>query len=176
MIFGSSQGFIDIKMTRWDNNSQTRVTVASAHLVLSGMDMVWTPFSIPLIYSDWQNPDTCILVMTASGSAPAVSDYLYVDDLQFTGTVTGIAENGMTATISVYPNPANETIGIGFSRLGDQSVSLKIVDALGREVIFLPEVKVSDPIRIGISELPAGHYLLLVNTSKGRITKTFARE
>lgn len=76
MIFGNSQGYIDIQLTRWDGNMQMRFPVATAHFVLTGMAMGWSNFSIPLTYIDGNNPDSCIITLSASGNTPANNDYL----------------------------------------------------------------------------------------------------
>lgn len=91
MIFGSSQGSISVYLTRWDSGTNSQIAVASGSVTLSGMAMSWANFSIPLIYSDGGNPDSCIIFLKASGNNPTNNDYLWVDNLSFTGTVTGVS-------------------------------------------------------------------------------------
>jgi hypothetical protein len=63
MIFGSSQGYIDVQLTRWDTSMQMRMPVSSVHYVLTGMEMSWANFTIPLTYVDGKNPDSCIITL-----------------------------------------------------------------------------------------------------------------
>lgn len=91
MIYGTSQGSIQVYLTRWDAGMGMQMPVASGSVTLSGMAMSWANFSIPLTYTDGSNPDSCMIVMRASGSAPTNNDYLWVDNLAFTGTVTGLS-------------------------------------------------------------------------------------
>ncbi len=76
MIYGSSQGSIQVTLTRWDSGMGMRMPVASGNVTLSGMAMAWANFTIPLTYTDGNNPDSCIIVMKASGSNPTNNDYL----------------------------------------------------------------------------------------------------
>ena len=81
MIFGSSQGSVSARLTRWDNGLNQRVTVATAIQTLSGMAMSWANFIINFNYIDGGYPDTCIIILKASGINPTNSDYLWVDNL-----------------------------------------------------------------------------------------------
>ena len=97
MKYGTSAGFIDVQLTRWDVNSKTRINVASVHNVLSGMKMSWKAFTIPLVYVDNDNyPDSCIITLSASGSVPTTKDFLYIDNLSFTGTIAPV--------VAIIPN------------------------------------------------------------------------
>lgn len=95
MIFGNSQGHISVTLTRWDATSGTREVVATKTTTLSGMAMSWASFTVTLNYLTGNNPDTCIIELAASGATPTNNDYLWVDNLAFTGSVVGI-ENSNT--------------------------------------------------------------------------------
>src|ERR1035437_10128853 len=114
MIYGSSQGSVSVKLTRWDSGLNQRITVASANRTLSGMVMSWASFTIPFVYSDGMFPDTCMIVLKASGTSPAEYDYLFVDNLAFTGSNVGIENNEIQLNnISVFPNPSNNLLQVG---------------------------------------------------------------
>src|SRR5262249_28300307 len=76
MIFGSSQGSVSVTLTRWDASSSSRVVVATAAQTLSGMAMSWANFTINFNYMDGNYPDSCIIVLMASGANPTNNDYL----------------------------------------------------------------------------------------------------
>jgi hypothetical protein len=81
-----------------------------------------------LVGLDWVNGGSPANRIPVNGSA-----------IVFTGpTTTGIAENGDVPAMFYlgqnYPNPFNPATKIRYSILEESSVSLKIFDALGREV------------------------------------------
>jgi len=171
MIYGTSQGFIDVQLTRWDAQSQSRVTVASKHQVLAGMAMSWANFTIPLTYVDGGDPDSCIISLSASGSVPTNLDYLWVDNLGFSGLVAGISAVNSAPIISVYPNPASDKLVIDLSALNDKNVSIEIIDLQGKQVKSVDKIEVAANFSIDISDLSNGNYVINIHASKG-ISKT----
>lgn len=176
MIYGSSQGYVDIQLTRWDAGMNMRMPVASAHQVLSGMAMSWANFTIPLTYVDGSNPDSCMITFSASGSTPTANDYLYIDNLAFSGSVTGIAENHLAASISVYPNPASENLILDLSALKDKNVSVQVIDITGKQVQAVNNINVSSNTSLDISKLPLGTYVLNIISKEGTIQKNFIKQ
>lgn len=135
MIYGTSQGGIMVTLTRWDTGLNSRVTVATAATTLSGMAMSWATFSLNFVYTDGGNPDTCIIVMKASGNVPTNNDYLWVDNLAFSGTVLGIEKNKNTLSgLSVFPNPSSENFTVEFNNAGSNNVKLELLDLTGKVV------------------------------------------
>lgn len=133
MIYGSSQGSIQVTLTRWDSGMGMRMPVASGNVTLSGMAMSWANFTIPLTYVDGNNPDTCIIVMKASGSAPTNNDYLWVDNLAFSGTVTGIEnQESFVTDMSIYPNPSSDKVNFKFNIKTAQQINIEISDINGK--------------------------------------------
>lgn len=132
MIFGSSQGSIVVTLTRWDTLSSTRVPVATATKNLTGMAMSWANFSIPFTYTDGSYPDSCVIVMKASGSNPTQDDYLWVDNLTFVGTITAIspATYGLTG-FSIAPNPGTGSTRILVDSNIEQAAGLELISANG---------------------------------------------
>lgn len=176
MIYGSSQGYVDVQLTRWDAGMNMRMPVASAHLVLSGMAMSWANFTVPLTYADGNNPDSCMITFSASGSAPTANDYLYVDNLAFSGSVTGISENHFDANISVFPNPASDNLILDLSALQDKNVSVQIFDVTGKQVQFINSVGVASKTTLDISTLPKGNYVLNIIAKEGTLQRNFIKQ
>lgn len=133
MIYGASQGKINAVLTRWDAVNNVRVPVASINYTLSGMAMSWAAFTLPFVYTDGGLPDTCIITLMASGTAPTNNDYLWVDNLAFTGSVIGI-ENTTASTnlISVFPNPTHDEIKIAVSSAQQQNGVIELLDMNGK--------------------------------------------
>lgn len=170
MIYGSSQGSIQVTLTRWDSGLGMRMPVASGNVTLSGMAMAWANFTIPLIYTDGNNPDTCIIVMKASGSAPTNNDYLWVDNLAFSGVVTGIQnQESLLSNVSVFPNPSAELINVNLNLKSEQKVSLELIDMLGKVIIVkdLGTLQGDSKQSINVSGITKGTYLVRIFTEKG---------
>ena len=133
MIYGSSQGSLQVTLTRWDTGLNQRVSVATANQTLSGMAMSWANFTIPFTYSDGGFPDTCIIVLKASGSVPTNNDYLWVDNLAFSGTVTGIEKyDTFLNNMIVYPNPSTESITLNLNLKSSQQIKIEVTDLTGK--------------------------------------------
>lgn len=137
MIYGSSPGSLGVTLTRWDSGTNSRVVVASGNITHSpsAMVMSWGTFTVPLTYLDGNNPDSCIIVLKASGSNPTNNDYLWVDNLAFVGTVTGINEKQAAINgLSVFPNPVNTDLNVSFTSKESQNTSLELYNVTGAKV------------------------------------------
>lgn len=169
MIYGSSQGSIQVTLTRWDTGMNMRMPVASGNVTLSGMAMAWANFTIPLTYTDGNNPDSCIIVMKASGSTPTNNDYLWVDNLGFSGTVTGIQnQESLLSNVSVFPNPSAELINVNLNLKSEQKVSLELIDMLGKLIAVkdLGTLQGDSKQSINVSGITKGTYVVRVVTEK----------
>lgn len=176
MIFGSSQGYIDVKLTRWDAVNQTRVTVASKHQILSGMAMSWAAFTVPLTYSDGSYPDSCIITFSASGAVPADGDYLWVDNLSFSGTVAGIAQNTFNADITVFPNPAIDKLTLNLNALHDKYVNIEINNIQGKLAKSISNIEVTSNVSITVADLSKGNYVLNIFAKEGIVKRNFIKQ
>lgn len=135
MIYGSSQGSILVTLTRWDTGLNQRVSVGTASVTLSGMAMSWANFTLPFTYTDGGYPDTCIIVLKASGTAPTNNDYLWVDNLAFSGSVTGMENHtSFLNSVNVYPNPSHEQVVLAMSFKTPQDVTLEIRDITSKVI------------------------------------------
>lgn len=170
MIYGSSQGSIMVTLTRWDTGTNMRVAVASGSVTLSGMAMAWANFSIPLTYADGNNPDSCIIVLKASGSNPTNNDYLWVDNLAFSGVVTGLKnQETVLSYVNVFPNPSAELIHVNLNLKSEQKVSLELVDLTGKLIVSkdLGILEGDSKQSINVSGVVKGTYFIKVVTEKG---------
>ena len=129
-------GSLSAYLTKWNTGLAKRDTVAKLIHNLSGMVMSWATFTLNFTYLTGDYPDTCVIVLKSSGSAPVVNDYLWVDNLGFAGSVAGIHENpSQSKEINAFPNPANNEIEFSSQKtfiLGDKLI---ISDILGNVII-----------------------------------------
>ncbi len=132
MISGSSQGSVQVTLTRWDKGMNMRMTVGTGSITLSGMEMSWADFNVPISYSEGVNPDSCIILLKASGNSLANGDYLWVDNLAFSGTVTGIEnQTSFFNNSSLSPNPAKDFINVRLNLKAPQQISFEIITITG---------------------------------------------
>lgn len=166
----SDVGFISVVLTKWNASQQKRDTIAYGKRDLTGMAMGWAAFSVNLNYRNASNPDSCIIILSASGATPANNSYLYVDNLAFAGSVTGIAK-GFTsgAKLAVYPNPARENITIEFAVAKAEELKIQLTDVTGKVVqeIYSGNVSGNFNYQFSSSDLASGIYLLKINTDSG---------
>lgn len=184
MIFGSSQGSVKVVTTRWNTTTSMRDTVAHAEQTLAGMAMSWANFSMNLNYMDSLNyPDSCMIVLEASGANPTNNDYLWVDNLAFTGTVAvstntvstvGVKEvQGTVSNLSLFPNPVNEVLQIKLSVSQAQSIIIEMLDVSGRVLYTKTRVVASGELNenVDVRSYPKGTYLIKINGENVSETK-----
>lgn len=189
MIFGSSQGSVKVLTTRWNTTTNMRDTVAHAEQTLAGMAMSWANFTMPLMYVDSLNyPDSCTIVLQASGANPTNNDYLWVDNLAFTGTVAvvvntvstvGVKElNATSSNLSLFPNPANDVLQVKLSVSQAQSITMQMLDVSGKVLYTKTSVAASGEVKenIDVRNFTKGTYLIKINGDTVSETKKIVIE
>lgn len=179
MIYGSSQGSIQVILTRWDTGMMMQMPVASGSVTLSGMAMSWANFTIPLTYVDGNNPDTCIIIMKASGSAPTNNDYLWVDNLAFSGSVTGIENHeSFVSEMVVYPNPSSEVVNFKFNIKSAQQINIEITDINGKVIRSnnFGKMQGESTQSVNISGIAKGTYFVKINGEQATETRKLVIE
>jgi hypothetical protein len=87
---------------------------------------------------------------------------------------TGFGKNDkdMSNNISLYPNPNNGEFKLGVNELKSKSVSLVIIDVLGREV-YINNITLNGIKEIELSEmnLSEGSYTLILNDADGYLAR-----
>ncbi|MEO6902659.1 MAG: T9SS type A sorting domain-containing protein [Bacteroidia bacterium] len=172
-FMGSNPGSISVTLTKWNSSTKMRETIGTASKTLSGMAMSWASFSIPFTYSNSSLPDTCIIVLEASGSKPVVNDYLWVDNLNFTGIIaTKLKEEAVVLnSMTVYPNPASNYITLNFNTLSPQLITIKIVDVVGKVVLIknISLLEGNSKEIINTSSLATGSYYVNTISKDGNV-------
>ena len=178
MIYGNSQGYIKVLLSRWNSLQGTRDTVATGITNLVGMAMSWANFVFAINYVDSLHyPDSCMIEMRASGSNPSNNDYLWGDNLSFTGTVavavtptvdlTGIrsTENGIAA-FSAFPVPARNELTLSFTSITSSGI-IQFFDSRGilvRTIEVSREATLSNRVTIETNNMSRGIYTLVLQT------------
>ncbi len=176
MVYGLAQGQINVALTKWNTTTESRDTVALASQTLSGMVMSWGNFSISFSYNSGDAPDSCIIELRASGATATNLDYIWVDNLAFSGTVAGLNEtSGSINSISLYPNPAKSNININYELKKNSSVTIEVYSVEGKLMLKrnVGEVVGNQNTPIDISTFEKGTYLTSIITNDGKMQQTF---
>ena len=175
MGYEYDNGFIAAYLTKWNNVTNIRDTIAIAYEELSGMLHVWSDFKIPFNYRSLLNPDTCIIILSSSGNSPKTNSFLYIDDLSFDNGVKPPPTRKPVTDLLIYPNPVNDYLFIEKGKLKLSIRQIIITDVLGRTVLQL-DVSVAELLKINISNLPAGPYYLSIVSDKTLIKSKIIKQ
>lgn len=172
MIWGTSQGSVCATLTKWNTSANKRDTIAIAYEELFDMAMNWEAFSINFGYLSTDNPDSCMIVLKASGDDPELNDYLWVDDLGFAG-LTSVNNLSSGTIINIYPNPASNVITVDVSSGKSEKIKLELLDITGRIILSTEEYydNVFDSISMDISHFAKGTYLLRTTIGNKNTTR-----
>jgi len=168
MMYGTGKGHIDVFLTHWNSVTHSRDTIAGNRVTLSGMVMAWAVFTLPLTYLSSSYPDSCTIFLSASGTPAANLDFLWVDNLNFSGSVSTGINPIRNTTFTVFPNPATDLLNINCFSEKSEELGLKLFDQNG--LIVLESKKQLLPgenkVALNVSAVPKGIYLLLIEDEK----------
>jgi len=88
-------------------------------------------------------------------------------------TVTGIRDVASQSAFSMYPNPANDRLTLSFHTPNNGMVNIEIIDLSGRLVARYDQYlnKGNHNIPLNIKSLPAGSFIVKINSSQNEIGK-----
>lgn len=177
----SDQGYIDVLLSVWNSNLNKRDTVAYAHRVLGAMAMSWVTFNITLNYLSGATPDSAMIFCSASPAVAVSSDYLWLDNLTFTGTVIGTDINDSKMpenNLDIFPNPCHNNLNFSIYIEKPSHVSIKLYDITGKMVKSEDFDTFSGTVEknISVSTLPKGLYFLNIITDNNSTVKHFVVE
>jgi hypothetical protein len=174
MIFGNSQGSLAVALTRWNTLTGSRETIATASKTLAGMAMSWAPFTLNFVYQSGNAPDTCIIMLKASGSNPSDQDYLWVDDLVFEGTVAGISDlPAFLNNINIYPVPAAQTINIDLDIRTAGNFRFELRNPAG-EIVKSGDagfLSGQSKLSLDVTSVTSGTYFLILRSEQGVVER-----
>ena len=73
-----------------------------------------------------------------------------------------------------FPNPVKNSVTLNFKKGAE--ADFRIYDQLGKLVRYQPNVYISQPYSIDISELSSGIYFIRINSDIGTITKRLIKK
>jgi hypothetical protein len=138
--------------------------VAQGAFTPKGTVSAFTRFSVPIIYTSSNTPDTSTWILSSGNSVfPKVGDSLIVDDISVITNPTGIKPIDLLNGISISPNPSH-----GFINLKNEnnfSGTFNIINETGR---IIKEFSMNGADQIfDINDLAAGYYFYAISDKKG---------
>ncbi len=154
-------GSINITLTNWNALLNKRDTIGYIKQLLTGMEMSWKAFSLNVTYLNTTIPDSCFISFIASGSTPHTNDYIWVDNLSFSGNVTGLLELSEAKSVfTISPNPTADFIEIKLNELKSTTSKIELIDLKGT-ILMSKEI---DPFifnhTIDVRSLSKGNYIV----------------
>jgi hypothetical protein len=176
MGYGTDAATIGAWLTKWNNLTLQRDTIATLYTTTTGMLHTWGTFSFPFEYRTSSNPDTAVIMISSSGKAPVKYSFIWVDDLSFEGNVTGIESKEQLANIvSVYPNPASTYLDISITSQKGERGRIMLIDNIGNQVIErFEEISAGSNhiiLDLDSNRIHSGMYFLQVQTTEGTMVR-----
>ena len=130
-----------------------------------------------LLFGDAWGKTNPPLAVTISAASPTVSNIIFEENsTEFKGhyNALGVSARPGLASISLYPNPASSNVSLqGLSGIeGDKQVVLRDIHGL---VLSNTHIKAGSNASITVSQLPAGMYMLQVQTVQGAANYKFIK-
>jgi hypothetical protein len=176
MAYGADQGYIAVYLTKWNTGLNRRDTIGKILYLLPGMVMSWQAFTLPITYLSSGNPDSAMIILSASGANPVYPSFLYVDNLVFNGGTAGKVDLANQSLIRIYPNPVvTGILRIGMEHSLISPTSADILDQQGVVIQRTPFIR-NFPFSIDVSGLSPGVYILKLNSASGHTCSRFIKQ
>ena len=161
---------VQVILTKWNTTTSTSDMVGLGSTFMSAASVTsWTNFSVPILYFNGDTPDSATVYLFAGiVSTPTAGDYLYIDDLAFSGTTASIDELQSEINMTVSPNPFATQTTITFIE-EQKNTTLTLMNIAGKTVKSFTFS--GNQLTIEKNDLPAGLYFLLINDKKSKIVK-----
>lgn len=154
----AAQGSAKVLLTCWNAATLQREIVAQIDTTFVGMVMSWATFSFPFKYLSWKTPDSCIIILKASGTTAKNADFLYLDNLAFSGTHVGVV-NALKPQplieMIVFPNPASKQTSIVIECDTKNEIEVQVYNLLG---VKMDGYVIEKPNRINTKKLDIANY------------------
>ncbi len=146
-------------------------SVLGAGLVKIGASTAFGQVTANIVYTNVDAvPDTIRVTFASSkgGTASTINSTLYIDDVTMTGSPLSAAElaaNG--SAVSVYPNPATNTLHLGTR--GNEAITCKLVSVTGQVVATKT---FTGNTTMDVAQVAAGLYFYSIIDANGNTTQT----
>ncbi len=156
-------------LTRWDTTTLLRDTIAYGASYYNAMAHSWFVGSTYLNYQSGDAPDSALIVLSSSSSSPKEWSYIYLDNLQFSGSVIGINEQSINQEdVLIYPNPTIESFTMELKNNVD-AAEICVYDIMGKQIFC---TSFSNSITVNTMTWARGTYFVKISrNNKSSINK-----
>ena len=110
---------------------------------------------------------------------PRILDNAYIDNVCFSpSSQQGVKEYNTNISFGVYPNPFNDAFTVKFDADERETMSLEIIDMLGRVVnssVWTVDIG-SNMLDLTLGSLNAGMYMIKLTSPKGFAVKNVVKQ
>ncbi|MFH2144309.1 MAG: PCMD domain-containing protein [Bacteroidota bacterium] len=154
-----------------NGSTGARDTIAYATFYQSGTVSAWTEFEVNFDYQSSEDPDSILIVASASNAgAPVATSVLFVDDFSLTGTVVGISEMN-AISVNIFSNPAKDLICIQNIPVDQKDYSLAIYNSIG-SIVYVKKFSNQSDLSVDVSSFNKGLYIVeLIADSQKTVKK-----
>lgn len=166
----SDSSSIKVLLTKWNQVLLKRDTIAFGASYFNAMAHNWFNNGTFLDYVSGDNPDSAIIVISSSGRVPKNGSYIYVDDLQFNGSVIGIDEISLNENnITIFPNPSNTIVTVNIDTKTDITYKLLVYDFIGK--LVYEEILLNNIHTINTANWNKGVYNIQIKNKNNSLNK-----
>lgn len=168
----SDTAYVSVLLTKWNTLDLKRDTIAYGNSSYNSMMHQWTTYSTYLNYLSGDSPDSACIVISSSRYAPLQNSYVYIDNLNFNGSVIGIAEHRKSEILlNAFPNPFENILNFDFSLISYASqIEILIYSSYGELYHSTNKIE-GTSFRLNTSHWPSGVYFAVIKNSSNQITK-----
>jgi hypothetical protein len=113
---------------------------------------------------------TYTVVLTVNDTTGCASTAQFAEVVNVT---IGLEENDLSKSLSVYPNPTNNSTKVSFNAPGNQSAVIRILELSGKEVIRVEENQLNGQYNgeLNLAKLSRGVYMLEISSGDLKATR-----
>lgn len=165
----SDSSSVKVLLTKWDTTTMLRDTIAYGASYYNAMAHSWFVGSTYLNYQSGDAPDSALIVLSSSSKSSKNGSYIYLDNLQFSGSVIGISEQSKNQDeIVLYPNPTTESFTMELKNNVDEA-EINVYDIIGKQVF---RASFSNSVTVNTMGWSRGTYFVKISrNNKSSINK-----
>ena len=107
-----------------------------------------------------------LMIQTFQADSVKLTQGFHQSDISVTTAIDEMSEFAMNA--EVYPNPVRQRLTIDFENMVDQTIHLKLVSVTGNTILQREIANPSTQLRINLSGINSGTYMLEVKAKNKR--------
>lgn len=159
---------VAVGFSKW--NGSSRDTIGYGQMYISNPQIEWIPFVIPIDFTSSEMPDSMNIVISSSAieyGIIASGSKLRIDNLVFDYGDIHVAEEFFANDFRVWAD-SYKNLHYDFSGENEQLSELTIYDINGNTIRKMELVVDNSTGKIGVQDLAAGVYIIVVITDKNR--------